>query len=118
MTYSVWPASLPEFVQEGAQETLSEDFAESAIGHGGVNTRRRSSALAAPFSATIVCTLTQVRSFETFYRDTLAGGALRFTWVHPGTQDAATFKFLRPPPVLSAINNDTISIAMKLMQVA
>jgi hypothetical protein len=43
-------------------------------------------------------TADQLAVFKAFFNETLAGGALPFDWRDPVTLEAATIRFVTPPP--------------------
>lgn len=113
---AVWPAGLPQFVQEqGFSESLPDQILESAMETGQSKSRRRFTGNWRPVQATIWCTSAQALVFENFVDETLGGGALPFFWVNPVTQTMALFRFKRPAPQKRAMG-DAIIYAMNLWQ--
>lgn len=99
MTDAVWPASLPQDVERPYQETLADNTVTTPMEIGPAKKRRRSTAGVSTLSATVQLTTAQTETLQTFFEDTLAGGALRFDWTHPRTQVAAVFRFAKPPQI-------------------
>lgn len=116
---AAWPGTLPQFVEEGAEETLPDDAIESQIDNGLPQTRRRRIMNIRDHKVAILCDATQLAAFEDFYRDTLKDGVLPFTWVSPRTQAAATFRFRQPPPQVTARISGVLSaVQFTLVQIA
>lgn len=116
---AAWPATLPQYFQEqGYSESPPDQRLESNVDSGPPKTRRRYTNNYRPIQGTIWCTEDQWEDFETFYDVDLAGGVLPFTWVHPITRAAATFKFRGQPPRYTPFGGTNVAIAMTLFQIA
>lgn len=99
MTTPAWPATLPQFVLEsGYGEALPDVTIESQVDGGAPKRRRRFTTAWRPIDCAIECDATQAATFETFWGATCASGSLDFTWVHPRTRTAATFRWRGGPP--------------------
>lgn len=99
MPNPAWPGSLPAYVEQaGYNERLPDQTLETAMETGPGKTRQRFTTNVQPFGFVIKMTAAQYATFETFFRTTLAGGSLKFDWVHPRTRVAATYQFRKPPP--------------------
>jgi hypothetical protein len=97
---ATWPASLPQFVlTEGFEESPPDVLLRTEMDAGPAKVRRRFTAGVRPLKAVIVCSSAQVTTLETFFAAALASGALPFDWVHPRTQAATSFRFVRPPSI-------------------
>jgi len=96
---AVWPTSLPQrFLQDpGAIEQPPDVVLETQMDAGPPKARRRYTAGFRLVSGTIDLTHAQRATLDTFYVDTLQGGALPFDWIHPLTSQPATFRFLPQP---------------------
>jgi hypothetical protein len=115
---AAWPATLPEFLEGGATETLPNERLESAISNGAPIARRRIRGKTREFDATIYCPAESVPAFEHFYRDTLSDGVLPFTWVHPRTRVAGVFKFKGAAPAYAPRGSgEVVMISFKLGRV-
>lgn len=114
---AVWPAGLPQFVQEqGFSESLPDQTLESQMDTGPPKVRGRFTMNYRPMQASIRCTIRdQEKLFEHFYRDVLGGGALPFHWVNPTTQVLSLMRFKRPPPQ-KRVMGDCIEFALNLWQ--
>ena len=93
-----WPGTLPQdvFVQ-GYSEQPPELALRTQMDIGPAKLRRRQTAAARPLKATVGLTRAQVATLDAFFLTDLAGGALSFTWTHPRTLAAATFRFVSRP---------------------
>jgi hypothetical protein len=91
-----WPASLPQHVLvEGYDEAPPDVLLRTEMDAGPAKVRRRFTAGVRELRCAILCDSDQLDDLEEFFRDEIAGGALPFDWVHPRTQDAASFRFVR-----------------------
>ncbi len=98
MTTPTWPVGLPQLVAvDGYGETPPDTTLRTAMGAGPAKVRRRTTAGIRPLSVHLDLDAAQVETLDTFYLETLQGGALAFDWVHPRTQAVATLRFVRPP---------------------
>lgn len=114
---AIWPAALPQYVQEqGFGEGLPDQTIESQMEAGLPKSRRRYTKNFRPMQATIWCTAEQGQLFEYFYEETLSGGVLPFHWVNPFTQVLAEFRFKRPPPQKRSFGSANVEISMNLWQ--
>lgn len=93
-----WPGTLPQTpLLEGYTESLPNQVIRSQMETGPAKVRRRFTAAIKPFTVNLLMTLAQTVTLETFYETTLNGGVDQFTWLHPRTTDAITFRFVSPP---------------------
>lgn len=110
-----WPVQLPDYVlQEGFAERLADTTIENQTEGGVTKTRQRFTAKVRVLSLSVKMTYAQAATFETFYEDTCAGGAIPFDWVHPRYRTPITFKFRKPPPQHSAPNGDSVVVAFQV----
>ncbi|MGH6879275.1 MAG: hypothetical protein ACREFM_00050 [Hypericibacter sp.] len=100
MANPVWPVTLPPFVlTEGHQETWGNNLLRTQMDAGEAKARRRFTKDVRPIQVTVEMTTAQVAIFDDFFHNTLKDGAIRFDWVLPRTQAAATFRIIPPFPV-------------------
>ena len=93
-----WPASLPQLVAvEGYEESPPETALRTEMEAGPAKLRRRFTAGVRPLSVLLDLDAAQVETLDGFFVTDLAGGSLRFDWVHPRTQATVELRFLRPP---------------------
>ncbi len=89
-----WPASLPQnplkagFVEEGPDGLL---FSE--MDAGPAKARRRFTSGTRIFKMSVKVTKAQYDTLDLFFETTLVLGSVPFTWVHPITKSAETFRF-------------------------
>jgi hypothetical protein len=92
---AVWPAGLPQYVE---QDGFSEKPANLGItfrtDSGATLSRQLHTAGSDSFTFKMFLTTAQTATLRTFYKDTVAGEALSWTWLHPITGAAATFYFV------------------------
>jgi len=112
MPNPVWPPSLPQHVETpDLENTFPDSAVRTKMDAGPGKARRRFTAAPEPIKAAIIVTAAQLATLKTFFVTTLASGALRFDWVHPITQAAATFRF-RGAPQVKALGNSGGGVAM------
>ena len=96
-----WPATLPDLVERvGYRETLRSAAIASKMESGRKKRRRRFTTAPKPIDAPIALTLTEMGTFETFWENDLAFGALPFDHKVASTGNNVTFAFRDPekPP--------------------
>jgi hypothetical protein len=104
MTSAVWPSTLPQYVQEsGYGETIQDQAIESSVESGPAKIRRRFTKSIRRFQCVMYMTPSQADTFENFWQNTVKGGSLSFSWVHPRTRQAAVLRFRNPAPQLSTM---------------
>lgn len=113
-----WPATIPQTpIYGGFTEQRQPNNAGFAPEVGPPKSRRRSTAVGVPTSATFEMTTAQVATFDTFFETTLADGSLSFTWAHPLTGVSYTWMFAPgEAPGKSAENVDLNRITCKLIR--
>lgn len=97
---ATWPTSLPARpLVRGLTEGFPNIALRTEMDHGPAKMRRRFTAAVRPFTASMVLSAAQVTALETFYVTTLEGGTAAFTFTHPRTGAAGSFRFTAPPTV-------------------
>ncbi len=100
MTLANWPESLPSKVLiERYQETFPDTVVRTSMEQGPAKLRQRSSAGVGEMTVGYLLTVSQVGVLEDFYRTTLAGGSLGFSYQHPRRSDMVTARFRKPPQI-------------------
>lgn len=95
---AVWPTTLPTRPDRSSyQEIVPNTVIRTAMDAGPPKMRQRYTAGIRGFDLSFMMTKAQVATLDAFYITTLVGGSLSFTWVHPRTEAAATFRFVEPP---------------------
>jgi hypothetical protein len=116
---AVWPAGLPQYVQErGYREDLPDQTVESQVDSGPPKVRRRFTKNFRAIQASIQCDAEQDEIFDYFYNTTLEGGTQPFLWLNPVRQALALFRFRRPAPVKTVFGGINVAISMNLWQLA
>jgi hypothetical protein len=93
-----WPSDIPQSpLVSGFSETFPNVVVRTSMDQGPAKVRRRFTAAERPFKCSMILTAAQATSFDTFFTTTMEGGALTFTWVHPRTLEAGTFRFVGQP---------------------
>lgn len=119
MPNPVWPVTLPQDVliagaafrrQAQAQHIKPDDGPSISV--------RRFTAYSEFAVVNILLTAAQWGIVQTFYDDTLAGGTLKFDWIHPITQAAREVKFDLSVEdhlaVKEALNHDLFLVTLAL----
>ena len=100
-----WPASLSQRpLIDGFVEMPPNLVVRSQTDLGPAKVRRRATASMTRFQMTLRMTAPQLATFRTFLADDLDDRARSFTWVHPITGAAGTFRIVDPPSIVPAGN--------------
>lgn len=95
-----WPASLQQKLDADTfQETLANTLIRSENDLGPAKVRRRHTKGVKEWSVSIRVTIAQYSTLTTFYNNTIAGGSLRFEFLHPITQIAVLARIVDPPTI-------------------
>jgi hypothetical protein len=98
MTDILWPEDLPQSpLTDGLQETLADNLLRTKMEQGPDKRRRRSTDAPAKITAQFLLDTAQCAVLETFYGETLAGGAKRFRFTHPRRGTLVFCRFTQPP---------------------
>lgn len=115
MANPTWPATLPQYVQEGGyQETLQDQTIETQMESGPAKIRRRFTKSLRRFQVSMLMTSAQATTFETFWQDTCKGGSIPFDWVNPRTRAASTVRFRTPAPQFSSVGGVNVMVQFNL----
>lgn len=91
---AVWPVTLPQtFLIEGFSMRKQPQAISTPVSAGPPIRRRRFSAALEEVNGSMFMTKDQWNMVRSFFDDTLSGGVLPFTWVHPITGSSANFRF-------------------------
>lgn len=118
MPVAAWPVGIsfiahPDTYQESGP---IGNVLRTPMEKGPVKSRRRfTSAVRHVSGQTDIMTEAQVETFIDWHRDTIAGGALRFTAVNPRTGQTGTYRFIDKYDIIH-LNDDKERISMKLEQ--
>ncbi len=113
---AAWPGTLPqEMLQDGYQETAPSATIRSNMDVGPAKVRRRTSAATRMISGAIFLTMAQVEILDAFYINDCAQGSISFTWVHPRTRIAVSFRFVKPPVYQPDGSNFTSSLELEIL---
>lgn len=95
---NTWPGSLPTLpLTQGNKESAPNLSIRTQVDVGPVKMRKRSTAGAWSFSASMILTNTQLGTFITFWQTTLSGGSDTFEWTHPRLGTTQNMRFSAPP---------------------
>lgn len=104
-----WPGTLPdEPLLAGYGERPPATGLRTAMDAGPAKQRNRFTAGVRKFRFTLDLTRDQVAAFDTFFNVTLEGGTMAFTWIHPRTLAAVSFRFdaTKPPEYIPVSQQD------------
>ena len=94
MTNIQWPKELPQIMRlEGLSGKLRTAVVRTDMDAGPQKTRRRYTVSQKDFSGSVIVTEAQRKILETWYREILGNGALRFVMTDPQTLEPAEFRF-------------------------
>lgn len=92
-----WPDTLPcRFTATSQQEESADNLLRSQTSIGPAKTRRRSTAGVSTLSGELVMTGAQRETFADFIRNTIADGALPFTFKNPYGADDIIVRYVPP----------------------
>lgn len=113
---AAWPLANALIDQSGYKEgILGDPSVRSTMDSGPPKSRSRYSAVVYTFEGTISeLTSANVDTLFTLYDSTLVFGSLPFTWVHPRTAAAVTYKFQERPSIVSVMGV-SYQVSIKLM---
>lgn len=93
-----WPGTLPDKWLLGVTYAPQSQVIRTQMDAGPGKVRRRTSASVTHVDVPVRFTGAEVATFQSWFADELGGGALSFTWKHPLTGVAATYRFRDAPP--------------------
>ena len=96
---TAWSTSLPTamLMVDGSGGTFGDNTIRSKPDVGPAKLRRRSTARPDTFTGSQLLTAAQIAILDTFYKTTLCGGSLPFSWKHPVSGATVDMRFLSPP---------------------
>ena len=93
-----WPSGLPQEVAgDNYVEAVPNNAIRSLTEVGPAKVRKRSTSAVRPFVVMVPMSEADIDTLDTFFVTTLSDGTIPFTWTHPRTGAAATFRFINPP---------------------
>jgi hypothetical protein len=116
---AVWPATLPQYVlAANYTEAVPDNSIRSETDVGPAKVRRRGTAAPRPISCQVLLTTAQRATLDDFYNTDTKAGSLTWTWVHPVTRAAATFRFVEPISFSATARGQLFTAALSLEIVA
>lgn len=95
---TTWPASLPQKPQsQGFRETVPEVIVRTDMDAGPAKVRRRFTAAVRNLQMTMEMSNAQIATFDTFFNDTIKGGALNFDFPDPRTGTTVDVRIVNTP---------------------
>jgi len=112
-----WPESLPQaLLVEGYNQSFPDITIKSDMDAGPAKVRRRFTAGVEPVSGMMFLAEEQLEYLRTFYKDTLLGGSLRFSWMRPPEHvDACEMRFTAPPTWTRVEGEYKVSLALEIL---
>ena len=104
---AVWPISLPQHLELGAQDTRQQGFIRSTTDTGPYKQRKRFTATARFLSGSMLLTGTQRATFETFYTTTISEGTDAFDFIDPSTFGTVSARFAQTPTLSGVAGGST-----------
>jgi len=87
-----WPSNIPQYFNvAGFNEEPIDNAIRTTMETGDVKIRRRFTGQHYVISGAIDMTAAEFETFRAWWRDNLRDGVLSFDWVHPTSQQSATF---------------------------
>lgn len=95
---ATWPATIPQVPSLDDYSAADVDATlRSGMDSGPEKVRRRYTAVPENLTCTFIMSTAQHTTFQTFFRDTIARGAIPFDWVHPETGAAVVCRIIGVP---------------------
>lgn len=93
-----WPSQLPQApVMRGMADSPASTMLRTQMDGGVAKVRRAGTAAAEPLVCVFVMTGAQWLLLRGWFRDSLGDGSLPYSWRHPTTGVAGTFRFTGAP---------------------
>jgi len=100
MTIATWPETLPAApLIDGLRQKMPDTVLRSRTDQGPGKLRQRTTAGVERLTVAYLLDMTQMNALKNFYLETLAGGALRFSYTHPVLGGSVTCRFVQPPEI-------------------
>lgn len=110
-----WPGTLPGLNADGYSEEDEDGLIRTQMDAGPEFRRRRFTAVPTKISDTLILTDAQVDTLLAFYRATLSGGSLSFTWEHPRTEASVQMRFNSFPVISAGPFNYSVRIDLEIL---
>lgn len=112
---ATWPPELPDnLLVAGYRRQLGKQTLRTEMDAGPAKQRRRFSAVAVQVSGALFLSKEQAQALETFYVDTLLGGAEAFEWKHPVTGAIVQYRFVEPYEEIALSGNNLFRATLSL----
>jgi hypothetical protein len=110
----VWPVSLPQApIADGYQEQQGDSLLRTPMDLGPAKQRPKNTGGVKPVLWTWELDGGELTAFETFFEQTLEGGALAFEMTHPRTGLGITVRIVKPP-VAHPVTGDIWQLPLQL----
>lgn len=109
-----WPITLPTApLMDRFRETPPDNVLRTEMETGPAKLRRRTTAGVRVLALTYLLSAEQVADLDAFYKTTLYGGALAFSFTHPREGGTVSCRF-REPPVYTPVNGNYYRATLNL----
>ena len=109
-----WPETLPQSpLADSFREMLANTVVRTAMEQGPAKLRQRTTAGVSEMNLGYILSAGEAVILDTFYNETVFGGALAFDFPHPRTGSTVSCRF-KKPPVLQAINGNYFRAAVEM----
>ncbi len=107
-----WPVTLPASpLVDGFQETPPPTVIRTEMDQGPAKTRQRTTAGVRRMQLSFILSKAQTATLDSFFTDTVKGGALGFDFTHPRTGSTLNCRFAEPPRY-AALNGEKFRTAL------
>jgi hypothetical protein len=114
----VWPSDLPQKLEQTTySETLPSVTVRTEMDSGAPKVRRRFTAGIENIQGTMLLTRDEAETLDTWFNETLQGGAVSFQWKHPRREtEDVEMRFLEPPSLAArGAINFTASMSLEVL---
>ena len=113
---ATWPAGLPQSpLLRGYQRTMPDLIVQTEMDAGTPKARQRFTAASEPVTWNTLLTDVQKDTLETFYKTTVAGGALSFDITLPDVTGTSSVRIIEQPSFV-ALKDDLWSVSLKMIK--
>lgn len=110
-----WPDLLPTFsIRQQYLKGFADNVIRSDLNTGRMLRRQRATVQVLPFSVSFEMTNAELNTFENFFDNDLAGGALSFSYTDPRTEENLRVAFRNPPRPPRVVGYDSYLITLTL----
>jgi hypothetical protein len=110
-----WPSTLPQVPLVRDYSEQSPDLTiRSTVDTGPAKVRRRATSGVTVLTCTFRLSLSQRDTLDSFWKTTLKGGSIAFTWNHPITSSSITCRIVNPPTYTPLVRGSFWNTTLKI----